>query len=807
MTVPAKPGTADEPLFMNATGTHTRWPTLPHSLAYQNNGDLLGMYDWSRDNTPFEPIRYFDEMGFARFSTSYGWSISTDQGYDRGSYQVASATDPTVEQDIEGTADGKRILIGTSEQTTVDLSAHGGPENAKMLQGVVREFDLATRTMLFEWRSLAPGAGQIPLTASYADLATSLDYLHLNSVGYDTDGSILVAATNTGAVYKIDRNDGSLRWVLGGRNPTLAVAGDTPTIGRPQDAHPQADGALSFFDDQSAPGASQAVAYRIDEAAGTATQTGRWGDGEMTDAGSGSGSQPLPNGNHLVTYARQGIVREYAPSGEVLFEMTFAPGTVYRAQRADGARRAKTTLGFCGYWRPDGSYGSEVFTIGGTDVVGYEVWSGLTAWQMTRTAYHPKTGWATKISGQLPLGHAAFQVRAVDAAGQHIGGYSAIGLGDPIMVEYGRLGGPASFLGKPVGARRTLGGLEVQDYVGGSIFILNFYSAATLTAAEMGKYTQVGGPASWLGAPTGQTVTEAGVRRTYFEHGVLWSSSKTPVAAVGPELSAGAWERRVRLGIPVADQAVVGRHRGYQVVKLERAELYYSSGPENEGVRDIYGAIQTTWKQQGGIDGILGMPRTDEIPTRAPGGRYNDFYGGTITWSPSTGAHAVYGAIFTKYRSTGRESGYLGFPTTSEMGTPDGRGRYNKFQNGSVYWTPQTGARAVQGAINTRWGQVGWERGVLGYPLTDEVTTPDGRGRFTHFERGGSIYWTPWTGAHEVYGAIRDTWASLGWERGRLGYPTSGEYTPAAGQRRTNFEGGYILWTAATGRTQVVYTR
>ena len=46
-------------------------------------------------------------------------------------------------------------------------------------------------------------------------------------------------------------------------------------------------------------------------------------------------------------------------------------------------------------------------------------------------------------------------------------------------------------------------------------------------------------------------------------------------------------------------------------------------------------------------------------------------------------------------------------------------------------------------------------RGFLHYPVTDETGTPDGVGRFNHFE-GGSIYWTPGTGAKEVHGAIRD---------------------------------------------------
>jgi uncharacterized protein with LGFP repeats len=37
------------------------------------------------------------------------------------------------------------------------------------------------------------------------------------------------------------------------------------------------------------------------------------------------------------------------------------------------------------------------------------------------------------------------------------------------------------------------------------------------------------------------------------------------------------------------------------------------------------------------------------------------------------------------------------------------------------------------------------------------------------------MYWSPDSGAEPVTGAIYDAWASLGFERGVLGMPTSGE--------------------------------
>jgi uncharacterized protein with LGFP repeats len=160
-------------------------------------------------------------------------------------------------------------------------------------------------------------------------------------------------------------------------------------------------------------------------------------------------------------------------------------------------------------------------------------------------------------------------------------------------------------------------------------------------------------------------------------------------------------------------------------------------------------------------------------------------------------------AIDDKYNQLGGPGGFLGAPVDegagdAEMNTADNRGRVRDYAGGSIYWTPQTGAHEVHGMIRVKWAQLGGVRSFLGYPLRDETGTPDGRGRFNHFEHG-SIYWTPETDAHEVHGAIRDKWESMGWERSFLGYPTSDEKSAPGNARVSNFEGGDIVWTQEKG--------
>ncbi|MHB0704344.1 LGFP repeat-containing protein [Roseomonas mucosa] len=168
----------------------------------------------------------------------------------------------------------------------------------------------------------------------------------------------------------------------------------------------------------------------------------------------------------------------------------------------------------------------------------------------------------------------------------------------------------------------------------------------------------------------------------------------------------------------------------------------------------------------------------------------------------------VFGAIEAKWLSLGGLGGALGAPVNNETPTFDGVGRYQDFQAGrTISWHPDTGAHLVYGSIGARWREIGRER--FGYPINDESGCPDGVGRFNHFRAEqlqgkpeASIYWSPASGAHEVYGAIRDKWARLGWERGSSRYPLEAEHDEPGVGRLQRFQGGYFTWTPAGGAQQ-----
>ncbi|WP_197249541.1 LGFP repeat-containing protein [Cytobacillus firmus] len=105
-------------------------------------------------------------------------------------------------------------------------------------------------------------------------------------------------------------------------------------------------------------------------------------------------------------------------------------------------------------------------------------------------------------------------------------------------------------------------------------------------------------------------------------------------------------------------------------------------------------------------------------------------------------------SIQSKYEQYGGANGFLGAPTTHENVTPDGIGRFRHFQGGSIYWNPNTGAQLIHGAIRDKWAELGFERSWLGFPISDEENFTEG-GRVSVFQNG-EIYWWPDVGAIEL---------------------------------------------------------
>lgn len=82
------------------------------------------------------------------------------------------------------------------------------------------------------------------------------------------------------------------------------------------------------------------------------------------------------------------------------------------------------------------------------------------------------------------------------------------------------------------------------------------------------------------------------------------------------------------------------------------------------------------------------------------------------------------GAILARWEADGAEKGPLGKPISLEA-AGEGAARYANFEHGAMYWSPDTGAQPLTGAIYTAWAALGYERGALGLPTSGEIGEPE----------------------------------------------------------------------------------
>lgn len=235
---------------------------------------------------------------------------------------------------------------------------------------------------------------------------------------------------------------------------------------------------------------------------------------------------------------------------------------------------------------------------------------------------------------------------------------------------------------------------------------------------------------------------------------------------------------------------------------------------------DADAAITAAWETGGGDGGPLGPKDGGVYP--AGEGFGQNFAGGKIFFTPDTGAHIVSGAILEKYESLGGPADSdLGFPTIDE-----GAGRAANSRNSTfsapdkpvIFWTPDTGARVVRGAINQAWDALGGSAGVLGVPSEDETTNGD---TVTQKFTGGEISWDRKTkafttvppelagqlGAIEVpsdaTSAIAAARRAAGGALGPLGAEEGAQYAIGADGVGQNYAGGKIFYSPDTGANVV----
>lgn len=102
--------------------------------------------------------------------------------------------------------------------------------------------------------------------------------------------------------------------------------------------------------------------------------------------------------------------------------------------------------------------------------------------------------------------------------------------------------------------------------------------------------------------------------------------------------------------------------------------------------------------------------------------------------------------IEKKYNELGGNQGLLGLPIGPEQLTPDGIGRYQRFQFGNIYWSPSYGAHVVPGIFLREYEKIGGTKGMLGFPAMNPTALQGVEGGIISRFKGGNIIYEPGKG-------------------------------------------------------------
>jgi Arylsulfotransferase (ASST) len=230
------------------------------------------------------------------------------------------------------TQDGTALLT-CYHLVPYDLSALGGAKDARVIEGVIEDVDVATGQVRWRWRSL----DYVPPSDSYLPVDLTYDYFHINSINFDTDGDLLVSARGTSTVYKLDRDTGKIIWRLGGKRSDFALGSGARFTGQ-HDAAAAGPNMIRLFDNgtdganQQEP-RSRVIWIQLNQAAHTAELAKQITHPNPILAQSQGNAQPLDNGDTLVGWGSTGHFSEFDPNGNLLFDAQLLGHDNYRAYR------------------------------------------------------------------------------------------------------------------------------------------------------------------------------------------------------------------------------------------------------------------------------------------------------------------------------------------------------------------------------------------------------------------------------------------------------------------------------------------
>jgi Arylsulfotransferase (ASST) len=314
-------------------------------------------------------------------------------------------------------------LLTVFNPVECNISSLGGPSGGAVTNSLFQELDLKTGLVRREWTSL----DHVALADSYSSPTTAntiwpFDSFHLNSVDQLADGTTLLSARNTSALYELNTVTGQVLASIGGKRSNFKLAAGAATAYQ-HDATVLPNGTISVFDNGADPkvhSQSRGVVLAVNAQAKTDTLLAQYEHpGTPLSAGSQGNMQILENGDIFIGWGAKAYFSEFSASGQLLYDAHMHGSyQSYRTYRFawTGAPSEPPAVAAAG-----SGAGLTVYASwnGDTRTASWRVLGGPSAGQLAAVTSVARGGFETAIA--VPVVEPYVAVQALGAAGEVLG--------------------------------------------------------------------------------------------------------------------------------------------------------------------------------------------------------------------------------------------------------------------------------------------------------------------------------------------------------------------------------------------------
>jgi hypothetical protein len=304
-----------------------------------------------------------------------------------------------------------------------DISSLGGPSGGAVTDSLFQEIDLKTGLVRREWTSL----DHVPLSDSYSSPTTAntiwpFDYFHLNSIDQQANGTTLLSARNTSALYELNTITGQVQTSIGGKQSSVELSAGAATAYQ-HDATALSNGTITVFDNGGVPkvhAQSRAVVLAVNAQAKTDKLLAEYDHpSPPLSAGSQGNVQILENGDVFIGWGAEPYFSEFSASGQLLYDAHLHGSyQSYRAYRFPWTGSPSEPPAIAAT-----STGGQLIVYaswnGDTRTASWQVLGGPNAQQLTPVASAPRSGFETAVA--VPAAEAYVAVQALGTAGEVLG--------------------------------------------------------------------------------------------------------------------------------------------------------------------------------------------------------------------------------------------------------------------------------------------------------------------------------------------------------------------------------------------------